>query len=73
MSDTDTPLPPDAPLLSLGEAAAYLRMTVVALRAVLEKDKDDFSNRLRGMMVCLSERRRYIKREPFMAWLNQKA
>ena len=71
-ADPIRPLPPDAPLLSLPEAASYLRMTPVALRALLEDESDDLSKQLRVWLVVLSERRRYIQREPFMAWLRGK-
>lgn len=64
-------LPADAPLLSLEEAAAYLRIPVGGVRKVLEGlDDGDLSVKLRSLLVVLSPRRRYIKRAEFMAWLN---
>ena len=70
--DSLRPAPPDAPLMSLPDAASYLRMTVVAFRALLESDTSEFAQRMRGWLVTLSPRRRYIQREPFMAWLRSK-
>jgi hypothetical protein len=66
------PAPSDAPLLSLPEAAAYLRMIPVALRALLEDKTDELSQQLHTWLVSLSERRRYIQREPFLNWLRGK-
>jgi hypothetical protein len=47
-------------------------MTTVAFRALLEDEADDLSKRLNGWLIALSERRRYIQREPFLKWLREK-
>jgi hypothetical protein len=64
------PLPPDAPLLSLSDAAAILRMTPGALRKMIEADPTEMGERLRSWIVVLSPRRRYIQRAPLLAWLR---
>ena len=70
-------LPADAPLLSLADAAAYLRRTPGAVRKLLDgrADSDDgeVGQVLRRWVVRLSPHRTYIAREPFLAWLRTKA
>ncbi len=70
-------LPSDAPLLDVADVAAYLRLTVAAVRKLLDGRPDasdgNLGERLRGWMVRLSPHRRYIKRGPFMAWLRELA
>lgn len=67
-------MPADALLLSMGDVAAYLRMTPAAVRRLVDGRRDgsdgDLGERLRSWLVTLSPRRRYIRREPFMAWLR---
>lgn len=71
------PLPPDAPLISFEEAAAYLRLSPVALRKIVdgraEAKNDEFGTLVRGWVVRISPRRRYIHRNRFLGWLNDKA
>lgn len=71
------PLPGDAPLLSLDDAAAYLRVTPAALRKTIEGRADgsdgELGDRLRKWLVVLTPRRRYIRRAPLLAWLREKA
>lgn len=69
------PLPHDAPLMTLGEAGAYLRLSTASIRKLIDgraDAKDDaLGERLRGWVVRLSPHRRYIQREPFMTWLRE--
>ena len=67
------PLPPDAPLLSIEDAAAYLRTTPAAVRKMLDgrpEGGDQLAQIVRTCMVKLSPRRRYIRREPFLRALG---
>ena len=70
------PLPPDAPLLSIEDAAAYLRRPVDAVRRMIDgrSDGDDgIGQELRGMVVRLSARRRYLRKPDFFRWLYTRA
>ena len=70
------PLPGDAPLLSIEDVAVYLRTTPPAVRKMLDgraDSNDELGARLRPWLVKLSPHRRYIMREPFLAWLRQQA
>lgn len=73
------PLPSDAPLLTFADVAAYLRLTPAAVKRLLDGRRDgsdadhDLGNLLRSWLVALSERRRYIRREPFLTWLREKS
>jgi hypothetical protein len=75
--DRPPPLPGDAPLLSIEDAAAYLRTTPGAVRRLLDGRADGsaeehaISDRLRAWLVALSPRRRFICREPFLSWLRE--
>jgi hypothetical protein len=68
------PLPVGAPLMGLPDAAGYLRLSMPALRKLIEGRPDgsdgDLGDRLRSWLVALSPRRRYIKARPFMSWLR---
>ena len=70
-------LPADAPLLDLADVAAYLRLTVAAVRKLLDGRPDASDGRLgemlRGWVVKLSPHRRYVRRAPFMKWLRELA
>jgi len=70
------PLPADGPLLSLEDVAAYLRKTPAAVRKIIEGrpdcDDGELGEALRHFVVKLSARRRYIAREPFLAWIKSK-
>lgn len=69
------PLPLDAPLLALEDVARYLRITPAAVRRLVDGRADgsdgELGDRLRGWLVKLSPRRRYIRREPFLTWLRE--
>jgi hypothetical protein len=67
---TVEPLPVDALLLSVEEAAGHLRMTAGAFRKFLETDPSDFATMVRGWLVVLSPRRRYIKRDALLSYLR---
>jgi hypothetical protein len=67
------PLPLDGPLMSIEDAGVYLRLSVAAVRQVVEAEDSELGNVLRENLVALSPRRRYIRRGPFMLWLNGKA
>lgn len=71
------PLPADAPLLGVADVAAYLRMTPAAVRKLLDGRADvsdgELGAKLRDLEVRISPHRRYIEREPFLAWLRTKA
>ena len=68
-------LPEDAPYLSFEDAARYLRMTPAAFRTVIHGRSDGYDqklgDRLREWLVTLSSHRRFIKRQPFMKWLDE--
>lgn len=68
------PLPADAPLMSLGDAAAYLRLSHAAVRKLLDgrADSDDgeLGEALRRFVVRISSRRRYVARKAFLSWLE---
>lgn len=68
------PLPPDGPLLTFEEAGAYLRLSTASIRKLVDgradtKD-DELGERLRGWTRRISPHRRYILRDPFLAWLT---
>lgn len=69
-------MPADGPLLSIEDVAAYLRKTPAAVRKIIEgrPDSDDgeLGEVLRRFLVKLSARRRYVAREPFLAWIQSK-
>lgn len=71
------PPPPDSPLLSFADAAAYLRITPAAVRTLVNGRADgsdgELGDLLRSWLVTLSPHRRYIRREPFLAWLREKS
>ena len=71
------PLPPDAPLMTLAEAGAYIRLSAASVRKMIDgraDSKDDvLGEKLRGWVVRLSPHRRYIRREPFFEWLYRMA
>lgn len=71
------PLPADAPLLSFADVAAYLRLTTAAVRRLVDGRPDgsdgELGELLREWLVRLSPRRRYIRREPFLAWIREKS
>lgn len=71
---TTIPLPSDAPLLTFEEAGTYLRLTAASIRKLVDgradSKNDELGARLRTWTVRLSPHRRYILREPFVAWLN---
>jgi len=62
-------LPADAPLLSIADAAAYLRVTPRALRKLIDEERSGLADSLRSCVVRLSPRRRYLKREEFLGVL----
>ena len=70
-------LPSDGPLLSIDDVAAYLRLSRVAVRKLIDGrvDGDDceLGDLLRRLIVRISPRRRYVQREAFLAWLFAKA
>jgi hypothetical protein len=70
------PLPPDGPLLSFADVAAYLRLTPAAVRKLVDGRADgsdgELGELLRRWLVRLSPHRRYISRTPFFAWLERK-
>lgn len=72
-----TPLPADAPLLSIEDAATYLRCSATAVRKLLDgrADSDDgeLGAVLRRCVVRLSAHRRFISRKPFVEWLAAQA
>jgi len=68
------PLPLDAPLLSFEDVAAYLRVTPVAVRRMIDgrmgsTTPDEIGAQLRKWVVRLSPHRRFIRRKPFLDWL----
>lgn len=67
-------LPIDAPLLSIEDAATYLRISATAVRKLLDgrADSDDgeLGVALRRFLVKISARRRYIAKAPFLLWLQ---
>jgi len=65
------PLPADAPLVSLADAAAYLRVTPRAFRKLLDEERTSLADSLRSCVVRLSPRRRYLMRERFLALLGR--
>jgi hypothetical protein len=69
-------LPPDAPLLSLRDVASYLRLSLAAVRKLLDGRADgsdgELGEALRQFCVRLSPHRRYIRRDLFMQWLRDK-
>ncbi len=69
-------LPTDALLLSLRDVAAYLRLSLAAVRKLLDGRPDssdgELGEVLRQLCVRLSPHRRYIRRDPFMKWLREK-
>jgi hypothetical protein len=69
-------LPADAPLLSLRDVAAYLRLSLAAVRKLLDGRADgsdgEMGDVLRRCCVRLSPHRRYIRRDLFMTWLRDK-
>ena len=70
------PLPPDAPLLSLDDVGLYLRLSTAAVRKLIDgraEGDDQLGELLRSWLVKLSPHRRYIKRQPFLKWLNERA
>lgn len=70
------PLPSDAPLLAPGDVASYLRLSRAAVARLLDGRADssdgELGEVLRRFTIRLSPRRRYVLREPFMAWLQEK-
>lgn len=66
------PLPQDALYLSLDDVGGYLRRSRAAVRKLLDErpagEDDEIGTKLRGWMVKMTDRRRYILREPFMDW-----
>jgi hypothetical protein len=74
--DSRLPLPQDAPLLAFSDVAAYLRKTTAAVRRMVdgrmgETTPDEIGTLLRQWVVRLSPHRRYIRRQPFLEWLNR--
>ena len=71
------PLPPDAPLLTFEQAGAYLGLSAGAVRKIVDRAAEDpdeeLGQVLRSNLVRLSPRRRFIKRAPFLSWLQSKA
>lgn len=67
------PMPADGVLMSIDDAAAHLRTTPAAVRKLIEEDDGELGEALRGFIVKLSARRRYIARASFLAWLDKKA
>jgi len=70
------PLPGDAPLLSFGDVAGYLRLTPAAVRRMIDgrigtSTPDEIGTQLRQWVVRLSPHRRYVRRKPFIEWLNR--
>jgi len=65
--------PEASPWMTFEEGAAYLGLTVQALRRALDRPEDPLGLALRPMLILLSERRRYIKRRAFMQWQESKA
>lgn len=73
---TSLPQPLDAPLLTLETAAAYLGTTADGIRAALKGQHEsdyELTEMLRGALVVLSERRRFIRKSVLLEWLNRKA
>ena len=70
-------LPHDGPLLSFADVAAYLRLTPIAVRTLVNGRADggdgEIGDLLRSWLVVLSPHRRYIRRAPFLAWLREKS
>ncbi len=70
-------IPEDAPLLNFEDVAAYLRLTPGAVRRLVDGRRDgsdgELGDLLRAWLVTLSPRRRYICRDPFLAWLRNKS
>ena len=68
------PIPEDAPLLTLAEAGAYLRLSAASVRKLVDgradSKNDELGTRLRAWVVRLSPHRRYIRRDLFMGWLS---
>lgn len=71
-------LPSDAPLLSLADVAAYLRLTPGAVRRLLRGGRDrseedsELGEVLRSCRVVLSPRRHYFDRERLLDFLRKK-
>lgn len=73
---TTIPQPLDAPLLTFETAAAYLGTTADGIRAALKgqhENDHELTAMLRGALVVLSERRRFIRKDALLEWLNAKA
>ena len=72
----DRELPQDAPLMSIGDVAAYLRVSPAAVRKMIDgrpDGDDELGKVLRPMVVKLSPRRRYVLRSTFLEWLRAQA
>jgi hypothetical protein len=70
------PQPIDAPLLTFETAAAYLGTTPDGIRAALKgqhENDQELTQMLRRALVVVSERRRFIRKNTLMEWLNHKA
>lgn len=73
---TSLPQPLDAPLLTFETAAAYLGTTSDGIRAALKGQHEsdyELTEMLQGALVVLSERRRFIRKDVLLEWLNVKA
>lgn len=74
---TLSPLPPDGPLMSFADVAAYLRTTPAAVRKLVDGRADgsdgELGELLRSWLVRLSPHRRFIRRDAFLAWLRGKS
>jgi hypothetical protein len=70
------PQPLDAPLLTFETAAAYLGTTSDGIRAALKgqhENDQELTEMLRNALVVITERRRFIRKDRLMEWLNRKA
>lgn len=68
--------PDDGPLISIEEAARYVRMSTAAFCKLLggrmDGDDGELGRVARECLVTLSPRRRLIAREKFLGWLNER-
>lgn len=70
------PQPLDAPLLTFETAASYLGTTPDGIRAALKgqhENDQELTQMLRRALVVVTERRRFIRKNTLMEWLNKKA
>lgn len=65
------PLPTDAPLLSIADAASYLRVTPRAMRKLIDEEHSGLADALRSCVIRLSPRRRYLRRSDFLSALER--